>query len=88
MKEIVDDSENVFGYVSSKENLANMATRGTNVKKLVKSEFWWYGPPWLRKSQNKWPGSVCSDDENADFDYYSEIKKNKVSEGNRIAKLY
>ena len=77
MKEIVDDSENIFGYVSSKENPANMATRGTSVQKLVKNELWWYGPPWLRRSQNERPGSVYSDNENADFDYNSEIKKLK-----------
>ena len=78
VKEIVDGHENAFGYVSSKENPADLATRGFNVQKLVKSDLWWHGPQWLKRSQYEWPGLVYNEEERVNVDFDSEIKHPKL----------
>ena len=75
VKEIVNDTENVFSYVTSKDNPADMATRGTSVAKLMNCALWWHGPEWLRSEQNDWPVSVVDVDETSDTDYDSEVRK-------------
>ena len=38
-----------IGYVKSKENPGDVASRGSSLKKLIKNEMWWKGPRWLMK---------------------------------------
>ena len=42
-------------YVSSKDNPADLASRGCNVKQLIKTDLWWKGPQWLEGSPEAWP---------------------------------
>ena len=45
----------VWQYTSTKENPADLASRGTIQPKLLNNTLWWNGPTWLTKSQNQWP---------------------------------
>ncbi|KAH3700718.1 hypothetical protein DPMN_075697 [Dreissena polymorpha] len=47
-------AENVeFRYVSSSENLADLATSGESVQQL-KESIWWHGPKWLENPSKEW----------------------------------
>ena len=67
----------MFGYVSTKENQADVATRGADVQKLADNQIWWYGPKWLTGPESEWPGLPNDSHENEDSEYESEIKKTK-----------
>lgn len=55
VKEIVKDNDINFRYVSTKENPADMPTRGITIEELKRSTLWWNGPEWLKKSEDQWP---------------------------------
>ena len=42
-----------FRYVPTKDNPADMATRGKPPQEL--SSIWWSGPHWLKQPKNQWP---------------------------------
>ena len=77
VQEIKKDGEIVFGYVSTKENPADVATRGADVQKRADNQGWWYGPKWLTGPRSEWPGLPEGSQENEDLEYESEIKKTK-----------
>lgn len=42
-------------HVRSKENPADLASRGCYAEELIQSKLWWSGPEWLSKSPEQWP---------------------------------
>lgn len=44
-----------WNWVAGEQNPADLASRGINPSKLVKSRLWWNGPQWLEFSQEEWP---------------------------------
>lgn len=42
-------------HVISKDNPADVVSRGLMPDKIEHNELWWQGPSWLRKSQEHWP---------------------------------
>ena len=45
-----------YRYVSSGDNVADLATRGVEMKNLIDCQLWWKGPEWLRKNHDRdWP---------------------------------
>ena len=44
VSEIKQHKDVIFGYVNTKENPADIATRGTTTKELQLKELWWYSP--------------------------------------------
>ncbi len=54
VREIKESSDIAFGYVKSKENPADVATRGTNVQNLQTNTLWWHGPDWLTNPEAAW----------------------------------
>lgn len=44
-----------FNYIKSKENPADLASRGCSLIELKNSEIWWTGPSWLIQERNNWP---------------------------------
>ncbi|CAG2224948.1 unnamed protein product [Mytilus edulis] len=52
-----------FMYVSSKENPADVATRGTLVQKLRSDHLWWHCPSWLKQDENTWEKIYDDDDD-------------------------
>ena len=63
----------VFGFVTSRENPAGIASRGSNIQTLRENHLWWHGPTWL--SGTEWPESTEELDEETKQDYESELKK-------------
>ena len=53
----IHDSNNPsqLHYVSTRENPADLLTRGAAVAELKPSEMWWRGPTFLSKDQETWP---------------------------------
>ena len=77
VKEINKYSDIVFGFVSTTENPADVATRGTTVSNLQNDYLWWHGPRWLTEAEEEWPNSAIVNNDKADVKYESEIKKPK-----------
>ena len=48
-----DDVE--FRYINTKENPADLASRGCKMSTLKSSRLWWTGPEWLTKDPSEWP---------------------------------
>ena len=44
-------------YIHTKENPADMCSRGVGAQELRKSELWWHGPRFLKASESEWPRS-------------------------------
>lgn len=44
-----------WNHCPSKDNPADLLTRGIPASKLVSSRLWWDGPAWLSESNDKWP---------------------------------
>lgn len=44
-------------YVASKDNPADLATRGISGDELAQSKLWWKGPSWLN-DKSKWPKNI------------------------------
>ncbi|GFU89178.1 DUF1758 domain-containing protein [Trichonephila clavipes] len=53
-------------HVPSKENPADIASRGIDPKCLPDCKLWWQGPPWLRLETSSWPKAESSCDEASD----------------------
>ncbi|GFW92223.1 integrase catalytic domain-containing protein [Trichonephila clavipes] len=53
-------------HVPSKENSADIASRGIDPKCLPDCKLWWKGPPWLRLETSSWPKAESSCDEASD----------------------
>ncbi|GFV76413.1 integrase catalytic domain-containing protein [Trichonephila clavipes] len=53
-------------HMPSKENPADIASRGIDPKCLPDCKLWWQGPPWLRLKTSSWPKAEYSCDEASD----------------------
>ncbi|GFW79874.1 integrase catalytic domain-containing protein [Trichonephila clavipes] len=53
-------------HVPSKENPADIASRGIDPKCLPDCKLWWQVPPWLRLETSSWPKAESSCDEASD----------------------
>ena len=58
-------------YVPTKQNPADMLTRGTKILALVSSKLWWEGPSFLALSETDWPVTKIESDEIAN----EEVKR-------------
>ena len=56
IQELIPSSQ--WRYVSTKENPADLASRGLSPKDLVNSVLWWNGPTWLSLPPDQWSGRV------------------------------
>ena len=55
VKEITERNDITFRYINTKENPADLPTRGISVPDLKTNKLWWNGPEWLLKNPKDWP---------------------------------
>ena len=57
---VIESHTNIddWRYVSSKQNPADLASRGCAAKTLVESKFWYSGPEFLWKTEDYWPQGI------------------------------
>ncbi len=55
LKEIRSHDDVTFGYVNTKENPADIASRGCSLQTLKKHTLWWHGPNWMLLPYDRWP---------------------------------
>ena len=77
VKEINSHRDITFHYITSKDNPADIATRGSDMHSLSCNQLWWQGPIWLKKPEKEWPILNKDEDEQTNSEYDSEIKKSK-----------
>ena len=54
-EEILADSNISFRYVNTKDNLADLPTRGISFDDLKDNQLWGHGPRWLSQDKICWP---------------------------------
>ena len=64
-----------YHFVSTRENPADIATRGSSLPTLRNVKLWWHGPQWLVKQRAEWPESELRSNKQTNSDY--ELKKGK-----------
>ncbi|XP_063915614.1 uncharacterized protein LOC135131698 [Zophobas morio] len=75
-----------WSYVKSKQNPADILSRGMAVKQLQKSFLWWHGPEFLLQPASKWPYKNIIQDENLPEIKPSKYKNNdSTSDSSRKA---
>ncbi|GFX94183.1 putative gag-pol protein [Trichonephila clavipes] len=82
-------------HVPSKENPADIASRGIDPKCLPDCKLWWQGPPWLRLETSSWPKAESSCDEASDeeaeqksvsiFNLFTHSSNDIASQGSSIS---
>ena len=55
ISEITQSSNTVFRYINTRENPADLPTRGMPIQELMNCKLWWYGPSWLLGDQTTRP---------------------------------
>ena len=50
-------------HVPSRENPADLASRGCSASHLAQSNLWWTGPHWLHDDQSSWPDTAPLEEE-------------------------
>ena len=57
---------NDWKYCPTKENPADIASRGKSASKLAAADKWWYGPTFLMNGKESWPEQPTCEDEGQD----------------------
>ena len=52
--EIRKHKDITFHYIPSKDNPADLASRGVCIKDLLESKLWWHGPEWMLNPNHVW----------------------------------
>ena len=66
-------SPELWKYVPTKQNPADIASRGTTATQFVENKLWWNGHEFLIKSNKHYPSQPCNSQEND-----SELKSPRV----------
>ena len=53
--EITNEKNVEFRYINTKDNPADLPSRGMSSKELKQSTLWWNGPEWLKDDLPSWP---------------------------------
>uniref|UniRef100_A0A914KSR6 Integrase n=2 Tax=Meloidogyne incognita TaxID=6306 RepID=A0A914KSR6_MELIC len=56
--EIRSHEGNIFHYIRTDSNPADVATRGISPAELKLQKLWWFGPKWLTQPESEWPEEV------------------------------
>ena len=72
----IQKQDDLFCYVPTAQNPADLPTRGLTVSELQQSKLWWSGPEWLTSSQDNWP--KWNPPQSATMEEQSEVKMPSV----------
>ncbi|XP_065370999.1 uncharacterized protein LOC135963153 [Calliphora vicina] len=72
-KIVAKTGKECWRHVSSKDNPADLISRGVRPQDLIESHLWWNGPSWLRSPSNYWLSPTC-----VDFGTREEERTHKV----------
>lgn len=61
-------------YVNTRENPADLISRGVNSNKSFPNDFWFHGPHWLRQKENNWPINFSKDPEESSLPELKRVK--------------
>ncbi|XP_065354551.1 uncharacterized protein LOC135949022 [Calliphora vicina] len=65
VSEILDKVGNQnWQHIDSKDNPADIASRGCSPQELGNHNLWWFGPSWLKLHKNQWPKQIRMEDTN------------------------
>ena len=79
VKEIKQQKDISFHYIPTKENPADIASRGTSTIELQRHKLWWNGPDWLIKPTIECPvWNFNKENETLVSETESELKKSRV----------
>lgn len=67
-----------WNHVRTKENPADLVSRGLEADEIVHNSLWWNGPFWLRKPQEEWPKSMKINQLQPLSDMITELKVHSV----------
>lgn len=87
VKEIKNHGDIVVRYIRSKENPADVASRGSSAQKLSDNHLWWHGPSWLNDPENEWPKSVQESTEKTKQCYESELRKQRMEQETSLVQI-
>lgn len=45
-------------HIRTKENPADLVSRGVQANEIVTNKLWWHGPKWLSEPQQNWPEPI------------------------------
>ncbi|CAM1294859.1 Uncharacterised protein r2_g406 [Pycnogonum litorale] len=67
-----------YRYVSTKDNPADLPSRGCKVATLQQSQLWWNGPEWLTTQEREWPTWNVPEIKNENLEAFNkEVRKPK-----------
>ena len=82
IKEMKEDREINFHYISTTENPADIASRGASARELQHNRLWWHGPDWMVNTRAAWSVWKCEDGDKqsveAKYQIESELRKGKI----------
>ena len=76
IRDLVDPE--FWGYYNTKENPADISSKGCKASELVNNDLWWKGPQFLKESDEMWSSNV---------EFTSETEEKEEKEMKKSAKL-
>jgi len=82
VNEIKSHQDINFGYVPTKQNAADISSRGMSLENLNKCDLWWHGPSFLQKDVSSWTSTNTQDPESSvnDCDHSSCLLTTETEE--------
>ena len=74
VKEIKADKNISLQYISTTENPADKAGRGSFTGELRDDRIWWHGPNWLTQPQQIWPEWTGASTDKQKAEIHSEVE--------------
>lgn len=81
LMEIIElTKDNMWNYVNTKSNPADLLTRGVSPQHLQRTTLWWNGPHWVVQEPHTWPNSTPDNDNKNKLELVSVYVSNASKE--------
>jgi hypothetical protein len=78
---------NQWRHISSTNNPADVASRGTTAKDLIQNTLWWNGPQFLHEDETHWPVSSIDKSDVTENEFKKKSQLNESSETSFISNV-